>query len=669
MNNIDKTLYEDITYGTNIITGKEYLDTIMTIADVASDMVVKTLGPYGKTTIIDDGTFTYPTKDGWSVLKRLRFNDPIYNTLYKVLQQVSFELVNRVGDGTTSSFVGATIFMHKIIDYMNEHEDFRQADFLNALNEVTDTIINTLKSSKYVKKIDITKDFSDIYKIADVASNGNHELSKMIQEIYQKTQNPNIYVTLDSGHKSFAEIQTGYKLDCNPVNQKKYRNTDEGTYTLNERSMIAIFDHNVNYTEHQYIISGLSRYAQAHKCTVFILAPHFDDIISGIIGTSIDRLLQNGQIPNIMMVQVPLSGATIQKKYLSDMVLLTNAQLFGYGKVRAFNVLANNEKAVSEEDKIEDALLQVDNYNFTTPEEVISSCVGYANKVVVGENYFLIQDYETIVNETVYRNTLEDVEKEYLTLKEKANKSTTILHKEYMDAYQHYIKLFGKMGIIHVGGTSELEKHCTKDTVDDAVLACRSAFDNGYIRGLNLTTLTIMGELSDEFSEDTLKYAIASMLYDTFFEMSLKVLNNKYSDSIVRKVTVIHPSETEVLNEMTNTSILNYALQNQMEYNLVNDTMRSDKDAMIVNSVSTDVEILRGIVSILSTMLTSNQFLSINRNFDRNMGRQQQMQTKIEYHNQLARAITTSVVDILTEKGILPLDISIEEECIEEDAD
>ena len=68
-NYIDKGLYEDIRYGTNIISDKEYLDTIITIADTAADMVVKTLGPYGKTTIIDDGMFTYRTKDGWSILK------------------------------------------------------------------------------------------------------------------------------------------------------------------------------------------------------------------------------------------------------------------------------------------------------------------------------------------------------------------------------------------------------------------------------------------------------------------------------------------------------------------------------------------------------------------------------------------------------------------------
>ena len=166
------TLYDDIKYGTNIITEEEYLETIMTIADVASEMVEKTLGPYGRTTIIDDGTFTYPTKDGWSVLKRLRFNDPVFNTLYGVLKQVSFDLVSRVGDGTTSAFVGAGIFMHKIIEY-RKNNDFRQADFLGQLNDVVEDVITNLSESDYVKKINVDGDFEDICQLAYVASNGN----------------------------------------------------------------------------------------------------------------------------------------------------------------------------------------------------------------------------------------------------------------------------------------------------------------------------------------------------------------------------------------------------------------------------------------------------------------------------------------------------------------
>ena len=643
---IDKCLYEDIRYGTNIISDKEYLDTIITIADTAADMVVKTLGPYGKTTIIDDGSFTYPTKDGWSVLKRLRFNDPIFNTLYGVLKQVSFDLVNKVGDGTTSSFIGATIFMHKIIDYM-EKNDFRQAEFLSELNTVVDEIVYEIENSKYVRKIDITGDFEDIYKIAHVASNGNEELSRMIQDIYKQTQNPNIYVEFDMGHKLISEIQKGYKLDCKPINQKGYKNSDDGTYKLNERSMVAIFDHNVNYNEHDKIISALSRYASAHRCSIFILAPSFDDILTNIIGTSINSMIQQGQVPNIMMVQVPLS-MTAHRDYLSDVVLLTNAQVIDYGKVRAFNVMVHNQTA-TEEDKMEDALLNTDQYHFSEPTDIIDMCIGKVDKITVGEKYIVIQDYLNIVNRQMYDNVMTEVKEKFETLKEKANKSSSALQKEYMDAYQHYVKLYGNMGIIRVGGTSELEKHCLKDAVDDAVLACRSAFDHGYIRGLNLATMNVILDKLKRADNGTTEFTVLTMLFETFFDMSMNVLRNKYNDNDTREVHF--ENDDTFCKEMTNDDILTYAIENEYGFNLVSETFMKDSECTVINSTLTDIEIIRGIVSILSTMLTSNQFLSINRSFDRSMGTVQKKEERIQVQRDIARAVAEAVVDVIDDKS------------------
>lgn len=652
MNTVDKTLYEDIKFGTNIITGDEYLETMIAIADVGSEMVIKTLGPYGKTTIIDDGSFTYPTKDGWSILKRLRFNDPIFNTLYGVLKQVSFDVVNKVGDGTTTAFNGATIFMHKVLEYAKNCE-FRQADFLRLLNEVTEEIVTELKASKYVKKIDIDGDFSDIYKIANISSNGNHELSSMIQEIYQKTQNPNIYVTLDSSDKLSYEVQDGYKMDCLPINQKGYINSDDGTYSLNERSLVAIFDHNVTYNEHNKLIGALSRYASAKNSTVFIFAPHFDDIMTNVIGTSVNSMLQQGQIPNIMIIQVPLS-MSIHRQYLSDLVLLTNAQVMDYGKVRAFNVLVHNQTADTD-NKIEDDLLNTDQYNFTEPADILDMCLGKTNKLVVGEKYILVQDYKSIVNTSLYENTLKEVKDTYESLKEKANKNTTTLQKDYMDAYQHYTKLFGNMGIIKVGGASELEKHCLKDSVDDAVLACRSAFDHGYIRGLNLTTINVIHQIIDNNELSNEKHDMLRMLNDVFFEMAMTVLRNKYDDTVERDVVFNNSDGTEqVYHAVTNSEILDIAISYEYGYDLLNEVFMSDDECTVINSTLTDIEVLRGMVSILSTMLTSNQFLSINRSYDRSMGKKQLQEDKIKNQVEIASAVVDTLLDKLTERGIIP---------------
>lgn len=642
-NSIDQKLLEDIKYGTNIVTGDEYLNTLMAIADVATEMVSKTLGPYGKTTLIDDGSFTYPTKDGWNVLKRLRFNDPIFNTLYRVLQQVSFDLVSKVGDGTTSSFIGATIFMHKISEFLEENQDIRQTDFTDILNSVVDEIIEKLNTDKYVHKIDPEGDFEDIYRIADIASNNNEELSRMIQDIYVQTGNPNIYVDFDKGYKLYSEIQTGYKLDCKPVNQKGYRNSDDGTFKLTERSMIAFFDHNVNYNEHEKIIAGLSRYASAHNCTVFVMAPFFDDILMNVIGTSINSMLQRNQVPNIMLIQVPLSHP-IHREYLKDMVMLTNGQIFDYGKVRAFNVLAHNQTA-AEEDKMEDALLNSDQYNFESPEQIISLCVGKINNITVAEKYIILQDYETIVNQQYYQNVLKDVKEEFVRLKDKVDKSTNTFQKEYMDAYQHYVKLYGKMGVIHVGGSSELEKHCLRDAVDDAVLACRSAYDNGYIRGLNLTILSVIKDILGNDTESKEKNDIRHVLFETYMELSYKVMENKYFEDDTREVALPDGS----MQTMNNREIMSAAIKNHYGYDLVNDVLMTDDENTVINSTSTDIEILRGMVSILSIMLTSNQFLSINRNFDRVVGRQQQREEKLSMQRELTRATAAEVFRVYME--------------------
>ena len=651
MNLGNKSLYEDIKYGTNICTEEEYLETMMAIADVGAEMVVKTLGPYGKTTIIDDGSFTYPTKDGWSILKRLRFNDPIYNTLYGVLKQVSFDIVNKVGDGTTTAFNGATIFMHKVIEYTKSN-DFRQADFLRSLNEITEEIVDELKQSKYVKKINIDGDFSDIYKIANISSNGNHELSSMIQEIYQKTQNPNIYVTLDSSDKLTYEIQDGYKMDCLPLNQKAYVNSDEGTYIMNERALVAIFDHNVTYNEHDKLIGALSRYASAKGCSIFVVAPHFDDIMTNIIGTSINSMLNQGRVPNIMLVQVPLS-MNIHRQYLSDLVLLTNAQVMDYGKVRAFNVMVHNQTAKDDE-KIEDSLLNTDQYNFTEPTQILDMCLGRTNKLVIGEKYIMVQDYKSIVNEKVYNSTLAEVKKNYELMKEKANKNTTMLQKDFMDAYQHYTKLFGNMGIIKVGGVSELEKHCVKDAVDDAVLACRSAFDHGYIRGLNLATLNVIQNIIDKSRQTAPieKLDILCMIHDVFVEMALTVLRNKYDDDVRRDIEA--PGDAENFGNMTNEDIIMAALEFEYGYDLLNERYMSDDDCTVINSTLTDIEVLRGMVSILSTMLTSNQFLSINRNYDRSMSKKQQYEDKIKQQTDVASAVVDVLLQKLEDRGIIP---------------
>lgn len=655
MNMADPSVMEEIVSGSNVLTESEYKNIVLSITEYASSIVTKTLGPYGKTTNIDDSTFTAPTKDGWTVLRNLRFSDPLYNSIYNVINQISFDLVTKVGDGTTSALTGANVFLHAILSKLGDPAsalyNMRQSDILDIIEDTKDKIVEALRESPEIRRIQPEdNDFEDIYKIAYISSNGNEELSSIIQNIYKETKNPNIYVTLDAGDTLDYEIQEGYKYDGNILNHKVYVNSENGTYMIDTPILVAVFNHNVTYNEHSKIISALSKFATHRNTSVLIIAPYFDDIISNILNTTINTFIQQRQIPNIICMQCSMASPA-DKQAMSDLVLLTNGQLFDYGKVRALNVTMHNQDPKNAKNKIEDDLLNVDQYNFENPEQMIMQCIGHINRAVIGEKYLIVQGYETIVNKELYEKEVKAIEQEFIEISRRTNKSSNVLTRDYMNAQQRYIKMLGKMGTIKVGGNTELAKHCLKDSVDDAVLACRSAFNNGYIRGLNLTTINEISNMIDIMKLDMpmgcydltekRKMEALEMFRDVFLEMSLYVLRNKYPDQwdpnlgkMVEQVyNVTTAGENPSAAMRTNEELLMLAARMNKTFDLVTDTIT--EDWTVINSLATDVEILNSIVGVLALFLTSDQFVSLNKNYDKKMSRK----IMLEREQEKAKAI------------------------------
>ena len=672
---INESLYKDIKAGTNIISGEEYKEALYTIAQIASDMVSTTLGPYGATTLIDDSMFTYPSKDGWQCLNRLRFGTPEYNTLYKVLKDVSFNIVTRVGDGSTTALVGANIFLHLLLDFLDSEEGkkIRQAEFVDTLAEVQDEIIEKLLASDEVHRIDRDGDFSDIYRVSMISSNGNDKLSRIIQNIYSETHNQNIYITMDRGTELSYEIQKGYKYDATTLNHEIYVNEESGICKLtNQDIRVAVFDHNITYNEHAGMITMLSRYASMHNATIVILAPYIDSIMANIINTNMIAFRQKGQVPNIIIQQIPLTKE-INRLYLQDIVLLTNSQLIDYGKARVAYGLINKDKI---EEKLEDTLIQAEQYQFDSVEDIFDTCLGSIDTFIIDKSYSIIQGFENVVDKTMYDLRVKEVQDIYLAEKSKAEKSTSVLYPAYMDAHQRYIKFLGAMGVIKVGAGSELAKHCLKDTVDDAVLACKSAYENGYVRGLNLamikTISTLLLEEESRTTEDipaTLRHIILKLLRDTFIDTALTVMRNKCDDNYKRTVNL--PSDVDIVvdrdsdetswrsisreeameNGLTNEAILSVAAYYDYGFNLVTEEFESMDALTVINSVSTDIEVLKAMNNILTLMLTSSQFISENRQFDRKLGTQQILETKINER----KVLTKATIDAFKENGGLEI--------------
>lgn len=636
---VNQSLYDEVMSCANIISGDEYKTLFCTIAKVVSDTVSQTLGPYGSTTIIDDGNgFTYPTKDGWSCMNRLRFNDPVYNTIFGIIKQVSFNSVSTVGDGTTTAMIATSAFLDRLDDAFKKMADLHvsQAQFLDRMNVIVDGIINDIRNSPRVKHINPDGDFEDIRRVAYISTNGNEQFSKMIQEIYKETKNPNIRVEIDNGSpETTYKIEKGYRFDCKPIAFSSYVNDESGIIRKDDKpSKVMIFDHNVTYQMHRNIITGVSQLAATRNEEYIILAPYFDDIVCSIIQNNAAQMLRNGTYPNVMLVQIPTS-LNMHQLAISDIGILTNSLIFTETLVKVFNTMLHNQTCTDENDIISDPVMDLPQFaKYEHPQQILEDCSGIIRSVVFEPNEGYIQDFDQVCNRERYENLLREVKDEYLAKKEKATKTINgLLDKDYLFTQMRYIKLSGNSGTIKVGGLSDIQKRCDKDAIDDAVLACRSAYDNGYVRGMSLEIIKTVRDRIDHLDSKTkIQYKIdLEVLHSidaAFMEVFKTLFRNKYGEEDVNDINAI----------LNINAILTKCCDRNLSFNLRTNDYEEEGKWTVINSVQTDTEILLAMSNILTTIMTSNQFLSMNRSCDMKVTRQKALEQRISDESAIALA-------------------------------
>lgn len=673
---ITPELIKDIKLGTNVTDGEKFKDTLEVIASIVSDTVVKTLGPYATTTIIDNGISTYSTKDGWSVVNTLNFGDHVENTLYNFIKNISFALNSKVGDGTTTAIVAAKMFIDEFRTWIDEQRSnesspfrhVRQAEILDTINEAAAEICKRLESESRLKRIENPK---DIYKIANISTNGNKQISDIITEIYTKTNNPSIHVTLNIGGETYYEIQNGYKLDANMLNPRYHINTGDNTCVFNNPVKIVIFNHNVTFNEHMQIVTALINDAITSRSKIVIMAPYFDDIITSVLRSKLSEWVERKCEISFVLVQIPMT-TTLQKCLANDFAVLCGTEIFDYSRVKIFNHLLNvsDPNYDQESDKFDEYKYLEKASDIKCVDDIIKDVVGTANKLIIGKKFILLEEFSK--STTLYTNTLAEIKEAYETEKSKADQTKSYLSLDYSSAHIRYIKFTGSTGTIYVGGESELSCKCLKDAVDDAVLACQSAYNNGYIRGMNLETISVIDEILTELgnkSEDnTLLYQCYKMIGRVFVNVTKEVMLNKYRndgfDSTELK-NMTWKYEFNSNNICTNRKwnkkihesnalkkydkkpqdkrdmmdlIIDTCVELGLEYNLITESF-GPSGYSVVNSVSTDIEIIKATTNILTLLLSSNQLVSINMMGNESLVREKILEDKKTEYKYIASGI------------------------------
>lgn len=556
------------TLNWNVIGKDEFRKKTTVVFNQVANMLTNSLGPYGATTILEQFGETHFTKDGWNILKKITFSSPVEHNILKLLEDICMRVVLRVGDGSTSSIIAANE-LHKEFG-SSDLNKIRPKELLDRLEKVV-RLVNTKiieRSFKINPEEDTT--FEQIHRIATVSTNGDKLVPSLIQQIYQKTGNPNIGYVKSKTSSTHAELVTGYETRAQYLDPIYVTNDEDECVVLNP--LILMFDHLVDRESHfDKVISPAIQRAIKENRRLVVMAPNYSKHMQEYIGQT--------------------TVLEFRSRGTSDTVytLFPNANSIAANEMNDFSILTGGV-----------IVRTSDMYRFHSEEEgddvSVDEYLGQVGRLIISSKSTLAEGLD-YVNKGMFDVAMRDA-KAKLHNAEENQRTMSVIDSQVYELRKRLTKLSCNMGIIHVGGKTSLEKAANYDLVEDAVRASESAYKYGYNIGGNLIIPIVIRELlqSPEVNElEKEDIQILKVIDTTFRNVFGKVIRNKYSE------------DTDTVSV---SNIIEGAIEKEMCYNLITDEYSSD----VINPSYTDVEILSATSSIVSLIMSSNQYITIRPN-------------------------------------------------------
>ena len=405
----------------------EARDALKRGVDILANAVKVTLGPKGRTVIIDK-KFGSPaiTKDGVTVAKEIELKDPIENMGAQMVKEVASKTADIAGDGTTT----ATVLAQAIIKagVKNVASGANPMDLKRGIDKAVKMIVENLKSQKQ----DVGDDFSKIKQVASISANNDDVIGEMIADAMKKVGTQGV-ITVEEAKGTETEVKTveGMQFDRGYLSPYFVTNSDKMEVEL-ENPYILIYDKKISSMKE--LLPILEKQVQTGK-PLIIIAEDLD-------GEALATLVVNKIRGSLKVAAVKAPGFGDRRKaMLEDIAALTGGTVI------------SEEKGY----KLESAEL---------------THLGQAEKITVDK------DNTTIINGF---GKPEDIKQRINEIKTAIEITTSDYDKEKLQ--ERLAKLSGGVAVLYIGAASEVEMKEKKDRVDDALHATRAAVEEGIVAG------------------------------------------------------------------------------------------------------------------------------------------------------------------------------------------
>ena len=229
------SIYNEVKFG------KEAQDEIYEGAKIVGRAVASSLGPNGKTALIEGfgGNSYIITKDGVSIAKAVgKLKNRYQNIGGNLIKNIANESA-KVADGTTTSSVLGLALLENGRKYLAS--GVKPADLKKGIECATKLAIEKIKE----KSKDIRNE-TDILNIATIASNNDEKIGKLVSEAYSQIGEDGILTVEDSPKtETYLEFVEGMQFNNGYESQYFVNNTDRMTCEF-KNPYILITDEEIN---------------------------------------------------------------------------------------------------------------------------------------------------------------------------------------------------------------------------------------------------------------------------------------------------------------------------------------------------------------------------------------------------------------------------------------
>lgn len=273
--------------------------------------VKSTLGPGGNTVVIDAGPemrfvggFTI-TKDGVTVARSIKLDDPVENLAVRIMRQVSELSASRAGDGTTTAVVLAEALISA-----------GGGLSLSETRELQRLAASAVKILRGRARPLVTSD--GLLSIATISANGDAEMGALIADAYEHVGKGGIVVaekgqgttcTLDK--RRGVRFQRGYA-------SRVFVNDQSNDSVVFDNALLLVIDGPVNNILH---IETIIRGVIASGDPLVIIG----DVSDQVVMTLAANVVKNGMR---FAVVAPPSFGWRRQELMEDLALVTGAKLF-----------------------------------------------------------------------------------------------------------------------------------------------------------------------------------------------------------------------------------------------------------------------------------------------------------------------------------------------------